>query len=151
MLLNPLFRLRPLNPSSVVSLAYFAVNSLTMTKRTRLFYALTLFGYFGIMALLLAWYGWLAPPSIVPAQLALVALGLPLFAPLRGLLHAGRYSVAWSLFLCLLYFTHGIMEAYSDAEARWFALTEVALSLCWLVGGIAFIRTSKPDATIGNS
>ena len=117
-----------------------------MTTRIRLFYALTLFGYFGIMVLLLAWYGWLAPPSLVPPQLALVALGLPLFAPLRGLLHARRYTVAWSLYLCLLYFTHGIVEAYSDAEARRFALTEVALSLCWLVAGIAFIRASKPNA-----
>jgi len=114
--------------------------------KARLFYILTLSGYFGIMALLLAWYGWLAPPSIVPTQLALVALGLPLFAPLRGLLHAHRYTVAWSLFLCMLYFTHGIVEAYSDAEARWLALTEVALSLCWLVGGIGFIRASKPNA-----
>jgi uncharacterized membrane protein len=117
-----------------------------LTTQTRLFYALMLFGYFGIMALLLAWYGWLAPPSLVPAQLALVALGLPLFAPLRGLLHARRYTVAWSLYLCLLYFTHGIVEAYSDAEARCLALTEVALSLCWLLAGIAFIRASKPIA-----
>ena len=117
-----------------------------MTNRARLFYILTLSAYFGIMVLLLAWYGWLAPPSIVPAQLALVALGLPLFAPLRGLLHARRHTVAWSLFLCLLYFTHGIVEAYSDAEARWLALTEVALSLCWLVGGIGFIRASKANA-----
>jgi len=114
--------------------------------KARLFYILTLSGYFGIMALLLAWYGWLAPPGTVPAQLALLALGLPLFAPLRGLLHARRYTVAWSLFLCLLYFTHGIVEAYSDAEARWLALTEVALSLCWLAGGIGFIRTSKANA-----
>ncbi|MGB5297942.1 MAG: DUF2069 domain-containing protein [Thiogranum sp.] len=117
-----------------------------MLIKVRLFYILTLSGYFGIMALLPAWYGWLAPPRTVPAQLALLALGLPLFAPLRGLLHARRYTVAWSLFLCLLYFTHGIMEAYSDAEARWLALTEVALSLCWLAGGIGFIRASKAEA-----
>ena len=122
----------------------------TTEQKAGLFYALTLFGYFGIMALLLAWYGWLAPASAVPTQLALIALGLPLFAPLRGLLHARRYTVAWSLFLCLIYFTHGIVEAYSDAEARWLALTEVALSLCWLVGGISFIRASKSSAVIGN-
>jgi len=115
--------------------------------KARLFYIMTLSGYFGIMMLLLAWYGWLAPPSTVPTQLALLALGLPLFAPLRGLLHARRYTVALSLFLCLLYFTHGIVEAYSDAEARWLALAEVALSLCWLAGGIGFIRASKSEAT----
>jgi uncharacterized membrane protein len=114
-----------------------------MTTQARLFYALTLFGYFGIMLLLPVWYGWLAPPSRLPPQLALLALGLPLFAPLRGLLHARSYTVAWSLYLCLIYFTHGIVEAYSEAAARGLALTEVALSLCWLVGGIAFIRASS--------
>ena len=62
-------------------------------------------------------------------------------------LHGKRYTVAWSLFLCLFYFTHGIVEAYSDAEARWLALTEVALSLRWLVGGIGFIRASRSAAT----
>ncbi len=106
----------------------------------RLAYALTLFGYFGIMLLLPIWYGWLAPPSVMSPRVALIALGLPLFAPLRGLLHARSYTVAWSLFLSVIYFTHGIVEAYSDSTARWLALTEVALSLCWLVGGILFIR-----------
>ena len=47
----------------------------------RLLYALTLSGYFGIMLLLPVWYGWLAPPDTVPAQVPLIALGLPLFAP----------------------------------------------------------------------
>jgi uncharacterized membrane protein len=109
----------------------------------RLAHALTLFGYFGIMVLLPAWYGWLAPPALVPPQIAIAALGLPLFAPLRGLLHARRYTVAWSLFLSLLYFTHGCVEAWSAEHARWLALLEVALSLCWLGGGILFIRSRK--------
>jgi len=112
----------------------------------RLAYTLTLFGYFGIMLLLPVWYGWLAPPSVLSPRVALIALGLPLFAPLRGLLHARSYTVAWSLFLSVIYFTHGIVEAYSESTARWLALTEVALSLCWLVGGILFIR-AKARAT----
>ena len=117
-----------------------------MMNRARLFYALTLFGYFGVMVLLPVWYGWLVPPDRIPAQFALLALGLPLFTPLRGLLHARRYTVAWSLYLCLIYFTHGIVEAYSAPDARWLALTEVTLSLCWLVGGIGFLRSSKGSA-----
>ncbi len=111
--------------------------------KARLYYALTLLGYLGIMVLLVAWYGWLAPPRLIPAPVAVLALGLPLFAPLRGLLHGRPYTVAWSLFLSLIYLTHGIVEAYSDNTARWLALTEVALSVCWMVGGILFIRTSR--------
>ena len=109
----------------------------------RLFYGLTLFGYFGIMLLLPVWYGWLAPPQLISAQLALALLGVPLFFPLHGLLHARRYTIAWSLFLSMLYFSHGCMEAWGNPDARWLALLEVGLSLCWLAGGIMFLRVSN--------
>lgn len=111
----------------------------------RLLYALLLAGYFGLMLLLPVWYGWLSPPQFVSPRLALVVLGLPLFAPLRGLLHARRYTVAWSLYLSLLYFAHGSMEAYSNPPARWLALIEVMLSLCWLVGGIYYLRCYRSE------
>jgi len=111
---------------------------------SRLAYALLLAGYFGLMLLLPAWYGWLAPPQLVSPRAALVILGLPLFAPLRGLLHARRYTIAWGLFLSLLYLTHGSMEAYSNPDARWLALAEVGLALCWLTGGIAYLRMTRP-------
>ena len=114
--------------------------------KARLAYALTLLGYFGIMLLLPVWYGWLAPPTALSPRVALIMLGLPLFTPLRGLLHARSYTITWSLFLSVIYFTHGIVEAYSENEARWLALTEVALSLCWLVGGILFIRAKARAA-----
>jgi uncharacterized membrane protein len=114
--------------------------------KARLCHALTLLGYLGIMALLIVWYGWLAPPQVFSAPVVILTLGLPLFLVLRGLLHARPRAVAWSLFLSLFYFTHGIVEAYSNSEARWLALTEVALALCWIVGGILFIRASKRAA-----
>ena len=118
--------------------------------KTRLCHALTLLGYLGIMALLIAWYGWLAPPQVFSAPVVISVLGLPLFLVLRGLLHARPRAVAWSLFLSLFYFTHGIVEAYSNSQARWLALTEVALALCWIVGGILFIRSSKRAAGSGS-
>lgn len=115
----------------------------------RLWHALTLVGYLGIMALLVAWYGWLAPPQVLSAAVVIATLGLPLFLVLRGLLHARPRTVAWSLFLSLFYLTHGIVEAYSESQARWLALTEVALALCWITGGILFIRASKTAAGSG--
>ena len=114
--------------------------------KTRLCYALTLLGYLGIMVLLVAWYGWLAPPQVFSPPVVILTLGLPLFLVLRGLLHGRPRAVAWSLFLSLFYFTHGIVEAYSNSAARWLALTEVALALCWIIGGILYIRTAKRTA-----
>ncbi len=110
----------------------------------RAWYALTLTGYFGIMALLPVWLGWFKPPGLLTPPAAIVLLALPLFFALRGLLHARRYTVAWSLFLSLFYFAHGIIEAWSEPVGRWGALLEVLLSLCWLIGGIAWIRGTAP-------
>ena len=45
--------------------------------------------------------------------------------------------------LALFYFTHGIVEAYSNSAMRWPAITEAVLSVCWLIGGILFIRTQN--------
>ncbi|MGD8615150.1 MAG: DUF2069 domain-containing protein [Gammaproteobacteria bacterium] len=112
----------------------------------RLYHAVTLLGYFGILGLLVAWYGWLAPPRVFSPAAVILILALPLFAPLRGLLHGRPYTVAWSLFVSLIYFIHGVVEAYAAPDARWLALTEVALSLCWMIGGTLFIRSSKREA-----
>lgn len=118
--------------------------------KQRGYYALTLLGYLGIMALLPVWYGWLYPPRVLAPTTVIVLLALPLFAPLRGLLHARPYTVAWSLFVSLIYFIHGIVEAYSNPQVRWLALGEVALSLCWMSGGTLFIRATSRARTPRN-
>jgi len=118
---------------------------------SRVCYAVVLTAYFGIMLLLPLWYGWLAPPRLLPASVALLILAAPLFIPLRGLLHARPYTVAWSLFISLIYFTHGIMEAWSKPEARGLARTEGGLSLCWLIAGILCVRSSARSSEAGGT
>jgi len=112
----------------------------------RFLYALTLFGYFGTLALLTAWYGWLAPATLFPAALVLLVLVVPLLFPLRGLLHGRRYTFAWSCFLALLYFTHGVMEAYSDDVTRPLGLLEVMFSSLWFLAAMAYIKTNEPGS-----
>lgn len=102
--------------------------------------ALTLTGYFGTFALIVAWYGWLSPPQRLPVYIALLALGIPLLLPLRGLLHGRRYTYAWSLFLALGYLSHGLIEAYSTPADRGLALLELALVLAWFVGAVGYVR-----------
>jgi uncharacterized membrane protein len=101
-------------------------------------------GYFGTFALLIAWYAWLAPSPHFPVALVLLLLVTPLLFPLRGLLHARRYTIAWSGFLALLYFTHGVIEAWHAAITRPLGLLEIALTLLWFVAAIAYIKTTKP-------
>ena len=105
--------------------------------------ALTLAAWAGLLALLVAWYGWLAPPRLLSPALAITLMVLPLFAPLRGLLHGRPYTVAWSLFLAVFYFTHGVIEAWSSADARPWALLEIALAGLWMLAGTLFVRRAR--------
>ena len=108
---------------------------------SRFLYALTLFGYFGTLVLLTLWYSWLAPATLFPAALVLMVLVVPLLFPLRGLLHGRKYTFAWSCFLALLYFTHGVMEAYSNDVTRPLGLLEVTFSSLWFLSAMAYIKT----------
>ena len=113
----------------------------------RFLYGLTLFGYLGTLALLLAWYGWLAPAIHIPRSIALALLLLPLLFPLRGLLHGRRYTIAWSCFLALLYFIHGVVEAYTSSVTFHLGLLEVCLTSLWFLAAMTYVRVTagNPD------
>ena len=108
---------------------------------SRFLYTLTLFGYFGTLALLTAWYSWLAPPTHFQTALVLMMVLLPLLFPLRGLLHGRKYTFAWSCFLALLYFIHGVMEAYSSEVTRHLGLVEVLCTSVWFLAAMAYVRS----------
>ncbi len=97
-------------------------------------------GYFGLIFLLMAWYGWLAPPQVIPTSVVLLVLVGPLMFALRGVLYASTYTFAWVSMLALLYFTHGVVEGYSDATTRPYALTEVLLSVMLWSGAMLYTR-----------
>lgn len=116
----------------------------------RYFYGLTLTGFLGTIALLLAWYGWLAPSPNFPRSLVLALLLLPLLFPLRGLLHGRRYTYSWSCFLALLYFIHGVVEAYTAGITFHLGLLEVCLTSLWFIAAISYVRvTTDSPATPG--
>lgn len=78
--------------------------------------------------LLVAWYGWLQPPTRLSPALA---VGLMLLPSLPGLVLGalGRRSAAfWCGVACLFYFSHGVMEAWTVPASRALALLEVLLA-----------------------
>lgn len=109
-------------------------------NKTRYAYWAALAGYFGLLVLLVAWYGWLSPPHALPISVALFIMTVPLLFPLRGLLHARPYTFAWASFLALFYFIHGVVEAYSSEEDRYLALLEIVLSLAFYTGSMLYAR-----------
>lgn len=108
--------------------------------------ALTLAGFLGLFALLMAWIIWLAPPVTVPRSIALlVAIG-PMLFPLRGLLHGRPYTHAWSSFLALFYLAYSIGEAFSNASTQWLATAAALLSLLWFISAIFYVRARRRES-----
>ena len=110
---------------------------------TRFLYGLTLTGYLGTLALLTAWYGWLAPSIHAPTVYVLLFMLTPLLFPLRGMLHGRPYTFQWSCFLALLYFTHGVGEAYVSETASHLGLLEILFTSTWFVAAILYIRRGE--------
>jgi len=100
-----------------------------MGRRTRAAYLVSLGAYFCLFVLLVAWNAWLAPSAHFPVALVLLVMVTPLMFPLRGLLHGKPYTHAWTSFLVLLYFTHGLVEAYVNPAERLYAGAEALFAL----------------------
>jgi len=101
---------------------------------------ISLTGYFGLIAVLFAWYG-----IFQPAYIALVILLIPLAFPFHGLIIGKTYTFAWMSFLALFYFIHGTVEAYANDEALQFALLEVFASLLIYVGVVMYPRLKNRE------
>ncbi len=106
--------------------------------RLRLAHAATLGGILLLMGLLILWYGLLHP---APVWLAIWIL--PLLFPLRGLIRGRAYTHAWTSFLILAYFIHGVVEAWANPAARLLAALEIVLSVTVYLGAILFARWSR--------
>jgi uncharacterized membrane protein len=82
----------------------------------------------GLIALGVAWELWLAP--IRPGGSWLALKVLPLCFPLAGILKNRMYTYRWVSLMVWLYFTEGIVRAYSDkAPSSYYAIAEVLLCL----------------------
>jgi uncharacterized membrane protein len=92
-----------------------------------------------LIALSLAWELVLAP--IKPGGSLIALKALPLCLPLAGLLKHRMYTYrALSLWIWL-YFTEGVVRAYSDTTpSNYYAMAEVALTLVLFVACVVHIR-----------
>jgi uncharacterized membrane protein len=87
----------------------------------------------------LAWELWLAPVRPGGSWLALKVL--PLCLPLPGLLRDRLYTYRWVSLFVWLYFTEGVVRAWSDTGASaWLALLEVALCLVLFTACVLQVR-----------
>lgn len=109
--------------------------------RARIARALTLIGYFGLIVLLVNWFIWISPPETLPRGLILILLVGPLLLPLRGLLHARRYTHQWVYFLAMFYFLMGVDVGFNHRSGEaWLGWTTVVFSLMLFVGSVMYAR-----------
>jgi uncharacterized membrane protein len=111
------------------------------------------FFHMGAIGSLLALIAWLVAWEMVVAPLhpggSLLALkALPLLIPLRGVFKRDIYTLQWSSMVILLYFTEGVVRAWSDtvAMSRYMALGEVALVCVYFVCALLYLRPYKKAA-----
>jgi len=108
-----------------------------MTPRTSLY--ITLSAYFALLLLLIVWHGFAFPAAKQPWLITAFIIA-PLLFPLRGLLKENPYTYAWTSFVILLYFMHGTVEVWANANERIYAIIEVYLSVQLYIGAIYYAR-----------
>lgn len=116
-------------------------------KTVKFFRQLSLLSYFGLMISLICWITLAEHSPNYPTATWLTIALVPLLFPLRGLLHGKPYTHAWTTFLMLLYFSHGIGELYSADHFALFPFLEILFSLLTFVSAITFIRFNARIST----
>ncbi len=101
--------------------------------------ALAVGSLLGLILLGLAWELWLAPLRPGGSWIALKVL--PLCIPLAGLLRHRMYTYRWVSLLVWLYFTEGVVRAWSDPPpSNWLAMGEIALCLALFTACVLHVR-----------
>ena len=98
-----------------------------------------------LVVLSVAWELYLAP--IKPGGSLLALKALPLCVPLAGLLKNRMYTYRWVSLLVWIYFTEGVVRAYSDrAPSSYYALLEVFLCLTLFAACALHVRMRLRNA-----
>ena len=113
-------------------------------KGARLTHRLTIAAHLGLIALLLSWPTWLAPPAHPGLVAPLLLLGVgPLAAGVRGILYGRPYTYAWTSLLSMGYFVHGVAYVNDEGVTRWLAGAEILLSLLLFLGCVVYVRLTR--------
>jgi uncharacterized membrane protein len=95
-----------------------------------------------LIALCLAWEGWLAP--LRPGGSWLILKGCFLLLPLFGILRGKRYTYKWLSLFIQFYLLEGLTRATSDTGlTQWLAIGETLLATLLFISCILFIRSTR--------
>jgi len=118
-------------------------------SKTSVYKSITIAAYFLLFPLVLLWQldEFNNGTSMRIIAIMLFVLLAPLLVLMAGIATGDPKTYQWSLFLSMLYFVHGTMEAYALSSTRLYSGLEVVLSIIWFVFAILYIRSlGKPIA-----
>lgn len=112
----------------------------------RVFHIGSIISLLFLICWLVAWEMWVAPLKPGGSLLALKAL--PLLIPLRGVIKRDIYTLQWSSMVILLYFTEGVVRAWSDTLeiSRLMAWGEIFLVFVYFACALLYLRPYKREA-----
>ena len=93
-----------------------------------------------LIALCVAWEGWLAP--VHPVMLLKV---LPLLLAVPGVFRGRRYTRQWLSMIVLLYFLEGAWRLFDPAPSGGLARVEIALAVALFVAAVGHAHSSAPS------
>ncbi|OIR00057.1 hypothetical protein GALL_178780 [mine drainage metagenome] len=97
-----------------------------------------------LILLSLAWETVLAP--FKPGGSLLMLKAVPLLLPLFGILNGKRYTYKWASMFILLYFTEGVVRAWSDIGlSAQLALAEIMLTILFFGCAIFYARLTRAN------
>lgn len=86
----------------------------------------------GLIVLQPLWFGWLAPPELVPPWMAITIMSLPLLLALPFVWRASRNSLVVAGCILLVHFCLAVSEAWANPAARVPAIIQVVLIVIYL-------------------
>lgn len=114
--------------------------------KIRLSRTLSLAGYLGLIALVMAWIVFLGEVEEKYISLWLILYVTPLLVPLRGVLAGRDKAMIWGALVALPYMVHGGMVAWAGEADRWLGISESMLGLMYLLSASFFIRWRAEQA-----
>lgn len=95
---------------------------------------MALFGYFSLLIFMPLWLLVLSPSESLGTSTTLILFTLPLIFPLKGLLQGNPYTYAWSNFIVLIYFLHGLTTLWVLPSDRLWAILELIFASTMFLG-----------------
>lgn len=120
-----------------------------MSDKTKLFRAIALFGYFGLLIWMVLWHFVLIPDSPYSVLFRVLFWIVPLLLPLKGIVQGKPYTHAWANFIIMFYLLHGLTAIYSNADEWVYALIEILLATAMFIGCSFYARFRGRELGLG--